>query len=476
MLNRYFSIYLGAHLVPAVIGFIAITAYTRLLNPAEYGVYVVGMSIAGIVGAVFFVWIRLSVSRYQASSADVDFRGTAMVAYGLTLAAMGCVAPAAILLLSPDVNVYLLVGGVFTALAVGAFDIAQEFARATLRPYRYAAIGITRAVLGLALGWLAIELGWGGLGLLCAVGLSFLIGAVLNAIDGKAPRISRYRRDQLMQFARYGLPLSLGGLSMALYSTSDRLVVAYLLGPDAAGKFGVAADLPRQFMVMLASSVAAATFPIVFRTFSGEGLAATRERLNENIELLLAVILPVAVWLALAADQVAGTLVGQDFRASVTLLLPIVALARVLGVINQFYLQISFQLAERPMLPVIQSIITLVLSITLMFPLVAAFDLLGAAYATLVTEAAGVVITIVLTRKAFVLPFEPRRLAGVLLASAVMGVAIYATRSAVGGTGLISLMTVSAAGGVAYAAAAWLLNVVRIRTSMSSFLRLRMAH
>ena len=62
MLNRYFSIYLGAHLLPAAIGFFAITAYTRLLSPAEYGVYVVGLSIAGILGAVFFAWIRLSVS------------------------------------------------------------------------------------------------------------------------------------------------------------------------------------------------------------------------------------------------------------------------------------------------------------------------------------------------------------------------------------------------------------------------------
>ena len=63
MLNRYVPIYLVAHLGPAAIGFIALTAYTRLLSPVEYGVYVVGMSIAGILAAVFFAWIRLSVSR-----------------------------------------------------------------------------------------------------------------------------------------------------------------------------------------------------------------------------------------------------------------------------------------------------------------------------------------------------------------------------------------------------------------------------
>ena len=146
--------------------------------------------------------------------------------------------------------------------------------------------------------------------------------------------------------------------------------------------------------MILASSVASATFPVVFRTLTTEGVAATRERLKENAELLLAVIAPVAVWLALAADQVAGTLVGVEFRASVSLLLPVLAAARLLGAVNQFYLQISFQLSERPLLPVIQETFILALSIALMFPLVAKYGLMGAAVATLITEAAGLLVGI----------------------------------------------------------------------------------
>ena len=57
MLNRHFSIYLVAYILPAAVGFFAVTAYTRLLTPAEYGVYVVGISLAGILGAIFFAWM-----------------------------------------------------------------------------------------------------------------------------------------------------------------------------------------------------------------------------------------------------------------------------------------------------------------------------------------------------------------------------------------------------------------------------------
>ncbi|WP_036026762.1 lipopolysaccharide biosynthesis protein, partial [Bradyrhizobium yuanmingense] len=267
------------------------------------------------------------------------------------------------------------------------------------------------------------------------------------------------------------LPLTLAGLSVAVYSACDRLIVAYLLGKDAAGIFGVAADLPRQFMVMIASSVAAATVPLVFRSLSENNGETTRERLTESLELLLVVVAPVAVWLALAADQVAGTLVGIDFRAGVSALLPTLVLARLFGIANQFYVQISFQLAERPFMLAAQSFLTLVISVILMFALIGGYGLYGAALATLATEAIGFLVALVLMHRAHPVPFELNRLAGVAASAALMAAAILVARAQAGGTGLASLVIVSLAGGLAYAAAAWLLNVANVRTLSLRFLR-----
>jgi O-antigen/teichoic acid export membrane protein len=444
MLNRHFSIYLVAYILPAAVGFFAVTAYTRLLTPAEYGVYVVGISVAGILGAIFFAWIKLSVSRYQAMSAEVDFRGTAMVAFGLTVAVL-CAATPLVFLFRSDVSVELLLASMFVAIMANAVDVGQEFERAKLRPYRFAAISIVRSVSSVGFGLLGIWLGWGGMGLLAAFGLGSLTGIILNLV-GDRTRIAGFQRSQFMQLARYGLPLTLAGLSVALYSTCDRLIVAYLLGRDAAGIFGVAADLPRQFMVMIASSVAAAT-------------------------VLLVVVAPVAIWLALAADQVAGTLVGVDFRAGVSALLPTLVLARFFGIANQFYVQISFQLAERPFMLAAQSFLTLVVSVALMFALVAGYGLNGAALATLATEAIGFVVAVALMHRAHPVPFDVNRLAGVAASAAAMAAAILIARSQVNGTGFVALIIVSLAGGLAYAAAAWLLNVANVRTLSLRLLR-----
>lgn len=468
MLNRHFSIYLVAYILPAAVGFFAVTAYTRFLSPAEYGFYVVGISLAGILGAIFFAWIKLSVSRYQAMSAEVDFRGTAMVAFALTAAVL-CATTPLVMLFRSDVSAELLLASMFVAIMANAVDVGQEFERAKLRPYRFAMISIVRSISSVGFGLAGIWLGWGGLGLLAAFGLGSLAGIILNLV-GDRTRIASFQRSQFMQLARYGLPLTLAGLSVAVYSACDRLIVAYLLGKDAAGIFGVAADLPRQFMVMIASSVAAATVPLVFRSLS-EKNNATRERLTESLELLLVVVAPVAVWLALAADQVAGTLVGIDFRAGVSALLPTLVLARFFGIANQFYVQISFQLAERPFMLAAQSFLTLVISVALMFALVAGYGLYGAALATLATEAIGFLVAVVLMHRAHPVPFDLNRLAGVAASAAAMAAAILIARAQAGGTGFVALIIVSLAGGLAYVAAAWLLNVANIRTLSLRVLR-----
>ena len=113
MINPYAVIYLAAYMVPAAIGFLALILYTHLLSPAQYGIYVVGMSIAGIVSALFFTWVRLSVSRYQARSPDLDLRGAAAAGYGGTVLVIACVTPLVILIIRPDVGLGFVAASLF---------------------------------------------------------------------------------------------------------------------------------------------------------------------------------------------------------------------------------------------------------------------------------------------------------------------------------------------------------------------------
>jgi O-antigen/teichoic acid export membrane protein len=325
--------------------------------------------------------------------------------------------------------------------------------------------------LGVSLGYLAIRLGFGGFGLLIGIGASFLIAngwSFPRSADKRLPSLSV---NHLAQFARYGLPFSIGALAFSLHSVLDRLGVAYLLGESGVGYYGLSADITRQLIGILAASVASSMFPMAFRTLAEIGPVAARERLKEGLELLLAMIAPVGVGLAISADVFAGALLGSEFQLSAATLLPVLAFGRLCGAVNQFYLQVSFQLAEKPLLQVVHDILILGLNIVLFFVLTPIFGLVGTAAAVLIAEAIGILIGIALSRRAFRLPFNGRGVLRVCAATAVMALVAYAARSATAGHGMLTLLCVVGGGAIAYAGAAVMFDVVGVRSSMAAYLR-----
>jgi O-antigen/teichoic acid export membrane protein len=471
MISSYALIYLVAYVVPAAVSFFALVLYTHLLSPAEYGIYVIGAGIATIISAVAFTWVRHSVWRYQAASPHLDLRPEAAVAFSGTVLFIALLAPIALYVMRPGIGLGILAASALSALSLTAFDLSQEFKRAKLDPVRFTTIAVARSLVALGLGFAAIEWGGGGLGLLVAVSVSYLAGFVMN-LWRDMPRRDSFSSSQLRQFARYGLPFTVGAVALAVHSSLDKLSVAYLLDQSAAGQYGLGANIARQLIDILAASVAAAMFPIVFRSFAQAGDAPTRERLKEGFELQFALIVPVAVWLAMSANVVTATLLGVEFQAGVAAILPLLAIGRILGATNQFYIQISFQLAEKPFLQVAHDGLTLTLNIALIFPLTRVFGLPGAAASVLIAEGVGILVGIWLSRRAFRLPFNGWGVARVLAATAVMAVVTYATQMAASGHGAWTLVAVASAGGLAYLAAVVALDVAGVRTSVAAALSL----
>jgi len=170
-------------------------------------------------------------------SAEVDFRGTAMAAFALTVAAM-CAATPLVFLFRSDVSVELLLASMFVAIMANAVDVGQEFERAKLRPP--VRRNLDRAERGERRLWpCRIWLGWGGRA--CSRRSAWALSGIIlksrrrSHEDRALPAQPVHATGALWPAADAGWP------SVALYSTCDRLIVAWLLGKDAAGIFGVAA-------------------------------------------------------------------------------------------------------------------------------------------------------------------------------------------------------------------------------------------
>src|SRR6476620_869841 len=64
------AIYLVARGLPGVIAFLAIPLFSRLLLPADYGRYALVMASVGLLNALLFQWLRLSLVRYLPAFKD----------------------------------------------------------------------------------------------------------------------------------------------------------------------------------------------------------------------------------------------------------------------------------------------------------------------------------------------------------------------------------------------------------------------
>ncbi|MET0440039.1 MAG: polysaccharide biosynthesis protein, partial [Devosia sp.] len=117
-----------ANIVSAMFGFASVVIFTRVLAPQEYGIYIVGFSIAAMISALVFGWIKASVVPFTADDSGTDIRVTA----GLAFIALTLLIPVlyfGIGAFAPDSVAYLL-PAIMLAFGIGFFEFYLETFRA----------------------------------------------------------------------------------------------------------------------------------------------------------------------------------------------------------------------------------------------------------------------------------------------------------------------------------------------------------
>lgn len=460
--------YSAASIVSAAIGLLNAICFTRLLPPQEYGIYVVGLSTAGVVSAVLFTWVRVSALRFQSEGGSVDVRKTVLFGYLISVLASPIVLLVATL--ASNISLERNLAAVGFALGLGLFEIAQELLKSRLQSFAFMAASITRACLGFLLCLGAASLGGGGLGQLGMVTLAYFITATAFAsVTWRGP-LAPINLVELKNFATFGVPITISGFVFAIHAALDRMLVFHFMGDAAAGQYGASADLVRQIILIPATSIASATIPLAVRAFAGGGIQSARQHLEASLEILLAVILPAVVGFALTSNFVAGIILGSEYRETAALILPILAFAWLFHSITQSYVHVSFHLAKRPALITLQGIAMLAVNLATMPLLTIHFGLTGAAYSLVITEMFGTAAGWFLSRRAFTLPFNGWHVSRIALATLVMAIAIAGLKAWLP-EGVASFCIIVASGCVAYFAAAVVLDIVGIRTAFLGLLR-----
>jgi O-antigen/teichoic acid export membrane protein len=400
------AVYLVVRICNGLLSLAAIALLTRLLDPSEYGAYVLGMAFVGVLTSVLFHWINASVARfYPASGPGAD--GVLTTAQGLFIrVAVGAAVIAAAGASfggTPLFSIKLALIVVGTAISMGWHDLHLQIANARREPLTYGAITVTRATTGLGLAIGLVQLGLGASGALLAVGVGCVLAVtVFGARWSRPPTADNapLRRE----LVHYGAPIALTSAMTMTFSLADRFIVGLWHGPEAVAGYGAAYDLVQQMVGALLSVFFLASYPLVAAAWETGGAAAARAACDPLARALLLVSpLAVAVLTGMA-PEIARFMLGAGIRDDAIVVMPWIAVAICLSCFKAYYFDIALLLSMSTTLLLRITATMAALSLTLNLLLVPGMALQGAAIAAAASFGAGAALSWWYGRKRGVYP------------------------------------------------------------------------
>lgn len=405
---RSAGIYFATRVLAAMFALLAVAVFTRLVPPETYGVYTLVMSTAIGIFAVAYQWLRASVLRFvpgkngmPRATLEAALAGYLVVSIALTLIVAIAVA---IGLVSIDGAILAL--AVAITLLYAAMEIVLACWQAKKKPVIYAVLTLGRAggVLVISAG-LALA-GFGAVGLLAgallANALPLLVARLFFA--ARLPEL-HFDRTHLRTIASFGLPLGLVGIGGTIIGLSDRYLIAWLIGVDAAGAYAAPYDLAQRSLSVLMLSAFLAYSPHVFGSWADDEHDKCHEAIRAQLSLSLAFSLPVAIVMAAASPLVSSILFGEAFHESAASVLPWIVLASLLQGIQSYYISYGFTLPKRAGTNAAIVIGGALLNLPLNLLLIPPFGIVGAAIATIASYATVLAVSIMVTRRWIHLPW-----------------------------------------------------------------------
>lgn len=458
MLLRHAYYYLFARGIPGVVNFAALALYTRLMAPDEFGRYSLVLVAVGLVDVIIFQWLRLVLGRFIPAHRDApQLVQASVLAVFLVLAIVVVTVGGVLAVLWPDPVIRgLLTLGVPLTIAQAWIQLDLTLASAQLEPARYGRLMGAKSVLAICFGGLLAWLGFGAYGPLFGLSAGAVLAWLLFGLPpwrGVRPRWPE--KSELGNYASYGLPLIATFALGWVITSSDRMIIAWLLDEAAAGVYAVGYDLPQQTIGLVLTIINTAAHPLATRRLEHEGLEAASVQMRQNGELIVAISLVGAAALIALAPQLVDLLIGSAFREGALEVLPWVALSAAVAGMKAFHFDIAFHLMRQSKWLVITSAVAALANVVLNILLIPAYGIVGAAWATLIAFSASCVASALLGARVFPMPpFLPIVIKALIPASA-MYFGIWLVVSEVRGT-----MTVLSYGGVAGSILAVLTAVV----------------
>ncbi|MDR3407308.1 MAG: lipopolysaccharide biosynthesis protein [Methylovirgula sp.] len=457
-------------LLNAAINFALGLAVAKILGPAEFGRFAIGATLALTLNSIVFEWLRLSATRLYgavARESEPDLRASLNAAYlggALVLMLIGAV----LLLLSGKLHLSpaLSAATIVTAIANGFFEYWAALARARFRNVAYAKLVIVKNIAGLVFMIAAGVFLHDAAAVLAASSLAALVSLapVRRELRDPGTALSLARKDRILSFGHYGVPLVIANVIYQLILLANRSLAAAWLGFAAAGQLALATDLSQRLLQTVAAGFDVFLFQLVVGREATHGKAAAQKQVAINMLLVVAVVLPLAAGYVAIMPSFEAILIPAKYRSSFAPLSLILVPGLVLYCLAQFAFGPVFQLAMKTRQVIWAALAALACYVALLAVLARGGGLEAFAWIHCASYAVGATAIAIMGARLGESWPRLRDLLAVLAATAAMLLAIWPLRSI--GPSWLALVSAVTIGPIVYCGLAWALDIAGIRQAV----------
>lgn len=428
-LGQTSAIHFGSHVLASIAGFVATLYIARELGSSTLGTYSVFVAV--------LIWLKTAIGTglHEAVKKRISEAGerSGDLGAGILLQAVGfLVVAAAAVTFSGPLNDYLGFEG--TVALVGTFALVLTFAfvRTVLEGERKVHLSallwpLDRIVRsGVQLGVVFLGLLGGGLvglvwGYAAGAAVATLVGLV--GVGGRPGLPRREHFERVLGFARYSW---LSGVEERSFSSMDTVVLGVFVAPNLIGYYEVSWNLA-SILAIFGVSISDAMFPTISKLDSEDERAAVGGLVNDALAFTGLFLVPGLVGAVVVGERVLA-IYGPGFRQAGTVLL-ILIVARLLYA-YEAQLVSTLNAIDRPEIAFRVNAVFVGLTLGLNVVLVYLYGWVGAAVATTLAAAVGLVLAYRALRGIVHFDVPVSELTRQWIAAAGMGVVVYVAEPA----------------------------------------------
>jgi O-antigen/teichoic acid export membrane protein len=423
-LGRHSVIYGIGVMATQAVGFILIPIYTRVLTPADYGVYEVINRSLDVLIIFLGVGLRVTAIRFYQDGDDLRVKNRIISTAVLFMVPLGLAIILGMLAFAPSWS-RLLFGGIehtrLVRLALGlafaelCFIIPAAYIIARLRSVLFITVSVGKFVVGILLNiYFVYYLRRGVEGILLANLLNSAVFSVILLYVTLREVGLGFDRSRLSGMLRFGLPFVPGGIFSFILNSGDRFFLLHYGGETAVGLYALGykfATLISMFVMGPFVQVWGALMVPISRRADGP------EMLARVFIYMMFLYTWIGLGLSVLSVEVVELVADPKFH-SAHQIIPLVVLAYLFwSTINigdtPFF--ITKRTAIKPFIFGAAAIVNL----TLYRLLIPTYGGWGAAWATLISFVFFAVLTRIVAQKVMFIPYHNFRFLGLLLTAGV---------------------------------------------------------